>query len=744
MKLTQSIPYPLYTEVQRDALSNVKNDFIIYNSTHGYHEIYRDGSWNRTKLLDNNEYTQYLSSGTGIEPGCIDNGDGSVTIGASTYYLYDNSTFGGLIKSYEVLGDTITLVDGNTNYIVVDYNNGSPILRNTIDIIEINESDVIPVYTITRQSVNLTCLFWKELGKGLSNKLHYKDVKLRRFELESGLSLDETGVRNITVTAGKVWTGVTRVSLTSIDTSISGDVYVYYHNAGNWEHSVGTQYNNIQYDDGTNLQTLGNNDYTVNWVFRSIDENKDKVGIILGNQSFTTITDASNSNLPNIPDIVYRNSIFIGRIIVKKNDSSGVVEQVSSTSLGYTQVLDHNNLIGLQGGVAGEYYHLTNAEKVVIDNTSGTNTGDQDLSALALKSNVLELDNTDPFTPDSDYEPATKKYVDESSSDLTITMNEIFVDWTNGSDSNTGTQVSPFLTVQKALDWIEDPAGGNDATHLENWIIYLASGTSYANIILPEGVSLKGSGMTTKLEGVLTMGKDCSVSYIQFTKSHPGTTGAINITGTEASIHMCRYTGNMNGGEHHIIHSNNNCFITDNMFLPNIEDASTEAIVLFQDGSTTGKFIRNNTAEHSTYPNQTVIVRVNEYGTVLVAQNATQLTRAFEVLFDTGANGIISLMDTDKIPNEGYTGEILSKTSDSSYDVEWAETIDSIAGTAALYSGIYILTDSNISTSSIVTFGVSTVGAYNGKLKYTLSAGQCEFISTNLSDNVKFSYQIIY
>ena len=47
-------------------------------------------------------------------------------------------------------------------------------------------------------------------------------------------------------------------------------------------------------------------------------------------------------------------------------------------------------------------------------NLSGTNTGDQDLSGLALKSNVLELDNTDAFTPDADYEPATKKYVDDN------------------------------------------------------------------------------------------------------------------------------------------------------------------------------------------------------------------------------------------------------------------------------------------------------------------------------------------
>lgn len=42
-----------------------------------------------------------------------------------------------------------------------------------------------------------------------------------------------------------------------------------------------------------------------------------------------------------------------------------------------------------------------------------------DLSVCALKSNVLELDNTTSFTPDADYEPATKLYVDSAIPTLT-------------------------------------------------------------------------------------------------------------------------------------------------------------------------------------------------------------------------------------------------------------------------------------------------------------------------------------
>jgi hypothetical protein len=65
--------------------------------------------------------------------------------------------------------------------------------------------------------------------------------------------------------------------------------------------------------------------------------------------------------------------------------------------------------------------YVTDAEKTVIANTSGINSGDNatntQYSGLAASkadvNNVLTLNNTTAFTPDADYEPATKKYVDD-------------------------------------------------------------------------------------------------------------------------------------------------------------------------------------------------------------------------------------------------------------------------------------------------------------------------------------------
>jgi len=53
----------------------------------------------------------------------------------------------------------------------------------------------------------------------------------------------------------------------------------------------------------------------------------------------------------------------------------------------------------------------------------------EDLNWLSLKTNVLELDNTSVFTPDTDYEPATKKYVDDSLWTIKVTVWEDITAW---------------------------------------------------------------------------------------------------------------------------------------------------------------------------------------------------------------------------------------------------------------------------------------------------------------------------
>lgn len=65
---------------------------------------------------------------------------------------------------------------------------------------------------------------------------------------------------------------------------------------------------------------------------------------------------------------------------------------------------------------SGSYNDLSDKPSNFNDADADPTNELQDLSSLAEKTNVLELDNTAAFIPDGDYEPATKKYVDDKTS----------------------------------------------------------------------------------------------------------------------------------------------------------------------------------------------------------------------------------------------------------------------------------------------------------------------------------------
>lgn len=152
---------------------------------------------------------------------------------------------------------------------------------------------------------------------------------------------------------------------------------------------------------------------------------------------------------------------------------AGNVLQLDNTTP-YTPTLDYHPLTLKyfeDNGGAGvtDHYQLTNIgvnphdqidiQLLRLASTSGVNTGDQDLTPYALKSNVLELDNFIPFTPTEDYHPATKKYADESGgvSDHTLLTN---------IGTNTHDEIDTHITkMEDVLDTTLEPTGftNNDA-----------------------------------------------------------------------------------------------------------------------------------------------------------------------------------------------------------------------------------------------------------------------------------------
>lgn len=325
-----------------------------------------------------------LSAGNLISPTLTDLGTGSITIGNNGLYnLYKDSNGLGVIRTFEITGFTNTaLTDGVTNYVVADYNSGTPIIHIITNVSLINETTVIPLYTIYRQGTTLHTIDWDQLGLGLVNKIHNSIINTQRYRLESGLALGEVATRTITVTAGEVWIGANKLTLGAFSSATDTCRFAY-HVAGVWTFSTITQYNNTQYDNGTALVALNPNKYAVNFVYRGVEVGSSEAIVVLGGGNYTLLEAQGSLPPANLPGLITSHNVLVGRIIVEQGTSSAYqIDSIFSTAFALSTSGVHNDLSGLQGGTTSEYYHTTAAQNIVIGNTSGTNTGDNAVNSL--------------------------------------------------------------------------------------------------------------------------------------------------------------------------------------------------------------------------------------------------------------------------------------------------------------------------------------------------------------------------
>lgn len=321
--------------------------------------------------------TKAKQFGGAIEvPTFIDNGGGNVTVNSLMVNLWNNATFAGDAQRYTVGALTATLADNVTSYIVADYNAGSPILRVTTDVNEITESSVVPIFTVFRSGAVLHTLDWDTLGRGLANKLHQSIVKTDRYRRGSGLAISESGTRNIDVTSGVIWVGANKVLITSI-ASLTDNIYYFLRTgASAWTTTSVTQYNNTQFWNGTTNATLTNGRYAVNWLFRGVESQK-HLYMVIGEGDYTLAQAQASQPPTNLPAQITSHGLLVGRIIVVKNGATAT--QIDSAfNIVFTQSAAsiHNDLGGLQGGTASEYYHLTQGKFNAVENltASGTQT----------------------------------------------------------------------------------------------------------------------------------------------------------------------------------------------------------------------------------------------------------------------------------------------------------------------------------------------------------------------------------
>ncbi len=286
--------------------------------------------------------------------------------------------------------------DGNRYTVYVDYD-AAPQIKVTNDpTTDVDHTTKFAIGSCFYDGTTMHVL--NEAGTRIYNvarRGHHRARKLRGFERATGLVTADEGTRHFSITNGMIFAGWNELSITGIDTSApTSDNYTswYYDGdlaGGTWvENTTNTQLDNAQYNAvATGLVNLTSNRYGVHWIFMDVDNH---CQVVYGQGNYT-LSQAQNAVVPSsLPPLISDFAILVARIIVREG-AAEIIELATNWEDVFVAgtANNHNELAGLQGGTADEYYHLTSAEY-------GGNWGAKNLQTTGAITGVNVTSGADP------------------------------------------------------------------------------------------------------------------------------------------------------------------------------------------------------------------------------------------------------------------------------------------------------------------------------------------------------------
>lgn len=296
-------------------------------------------------------WTKWLSDTAWVTwdmPTIIDNTDWTVNIWESNVYLFNNSDYIRPLGYFNISWvNWLTFIDWETNYIIANYNNWNPQYQSTTNLQLINNSDVIPIYTVFREWNTLRILWWESFADWIPNRLINRFVKTERFKREEDgwLILTEVWTRELKVTSWTVWQWASRIitpEILSWTTPLKRWEYIWW----TWSYLTDSQYTNTLYNSWNWNILLPNNKYVVEWVYVSI-ENNAEIHTILSDK-FNKISKAEKTQPPTeLPDYIKTHTLLVWRIITWKNYISWIVQSTFDMIFNWTTI-DSESIEDLQ------------------------------------------------------------------------------------------------------------------------------------------------------------------------------------------------------------------------------------------------------------------------------------------------------------------------------------------------------------------------------------------------------------
>jgi hypothetical protein len=226
--------------------------------------------------------------------GVTDVGSATVDIDAgSALFRTANDHDSSLVFGDWAAQTGVSLTDNSDNYIIADYNAGSPqVIVSTSN--TANYHDKILLATVYKEgtgtgaTLHINQYIKQDINDAVAHIIQ-RFIQQAGFSRESGAQLSGSNL-NIAITQGIFWLGLNRFITSAFDSSLS-DTFTYFwrDGSGGWTNSNGrTEIDNTRYDDGTGGSllpngVLGTNRYGVHWVYLETDS---EVAIVYGRGNY--------------------------------------------------------------------------------------------------------------------------------------------------------------------------------------------------------------------------------------------------------------------------------------------------------------------------------------------------------------------------------------------------------------------------------------------------------------------------
>ena len=305
------------------------------------------------------------------------NGDGTIDISEGEFLVHLTNDIDSPLHVIKCPAySSLALTDGAPNTVFVNPTGPTyAVIPATVGYFEAHW-DHAPFALATRVGNIVHVLDARANSKSYGYRRSLREAATGNMTYGGGMAVADEGSLEFSVTAGIAYvSNLTLYETDAFDTSVASTFTSIYRGVTGWTRVTSqTSLDNGYYDDGTGtLHVLTAGKYTIHWIY-VVGDDTDVLYTSYGQGDYTLL-EAQEAGIPSSvpPELsVYSSAILVAKVIIEQGVATfEEIQDPNATVFQSKPVNVHNDLGGLQGGVGGEYYHLTSAQK-----TDLTDSGD--------------------------------------------------------------------------------------------------------------------------------------------------------------------------------------------------------------------------------------------------------------------------------------------------------------------------------------------------------------------------------